>query len=150
MFCCLDSKKNFVAIFRQYNRIDCPLLVNVMKKNLFDKTILVSNCPSPPPTRRPNSNSLVCLLLLSLICLKTNSPLTMRPYIGLENGSVLECPNSHQSHRFYTKIWFINGVDNVNWPPYEGLTLEMSAFQVEKLTFRALALRQNLFALTKG
>ena len=48
-----------------------------------------------------------------------------------------------------TKIWFINGVDNVNWPPYrdwkadvssvspsseqicsdEGLTLETSAFQ---------------------
>ena len=46
------------------------------------------------------------------------------------------------------KIWFINGVDNVNWPPYrdwkadvssvspsseqmkgEGLTLETSAFQ---------------------
>ena len=48
---------------------------------------------------------------------------------------------------WYTKIWFINGVDNVNWPPYrdwkadvssvspssirsdEGLTLETSAFQ---------------------
>ena len=73
------------------------------KKNLFDKTtrIQLHDSPSPPLTGRPNSNSLVCLLLLSLICLKTNSPLTMRPYIGLENGSELECPNSHQSHHFY-------------------------------------------------
>ena len=49
--------------------------------------------------------------------------------------------------KWYTKIWFINGVDNVNWPPYrdwkvdvssvslssicsdEGLTLETSAFR---------------------
>ena len=57
----------------------------------------------------------------------------MRPYIGLENGLVLECPNSHQSHNFYTKIWFINGVDNV----IDHRT------EIEKLTFRALALRQS-------
>ena len=53
LFCCLDSKRNskrnFVAIFRQYNRLDCPLLVNVTKKKLFDKIILVSNWTTPPP-----------------------------------------------------------------------------------------------------
>ena len=41
-------------------------------------------------------------LVLSLICLKTESPFTLQPYIGLENGSDPECPNFHQSHHFYT------------------------------------------------